>query len=199
MSSSSNLVRPGGIAATLGGILFAAKAYWDRNDAPPWSSDFTDALGFVNPLLFLLGAWGLYTLCRGRLGRLGGTGFLISLAGFALSAVGAVAVQFVDAFWFVFVLGLLAGLIGLALAGIPILRAKLLGSWSILPLVLGVYGLFALMTGDPPHNAFGHTTGLILWCLFGLLWVVMGYALVSAREGSPASSRSANTLWDGAK
>lgn len=199
MSSSSNKVRLGGIAATLGGILFAAKAYWDRNDASPWSSDLTDTLGFVNPLLFLIGVFGLYSLCKGRLGRLGTAGFLISLAGFAISAVGAVAVQLVDGFWFVFVLGLLAGLIGLALAGIPILKAKLLGSWSILPLVLGVYGPFALMTGDPPHSAFGRTTGFILWCLFGLLWVVMGYALLAAREGSPAPSRSATALRDGAR
>ncbi len=199
MSSASNLVRLGGIAATLGGMLFAAKTYWDRNDAPPWSSDLTDMLAFVNPLLFLIGAWGLYTLCRGRLGRLGMMGFMISLAGFAVGTVGAIVVQFADAFWFVFVLGLLAGLIGFALAGIPILRAKLLGSWSILPLILGVYGPFALMTGDPPHSAFGRTTGLILWCLFGLLWTIMGYALLSAREGSPAPSRSATAVRDGAR
>ncbi len=179
MSSSSNLVRLGGIAATLGGILFAAQAYWHRNDAPPWSSDLTDALAFVNPLLFLIGALGLYSFGKGRLGRLGTSGFLISLVGFAIGTVGAIVVQFADAFWFVFVLGLLAGLIGLALAGISILRAKLLGWWSILPLILGVYGPFALMSGDPPHSAFGQTTGLILWCLFGLLWVVMGYALLS--------------------
>lgn len=179
MSSSSSIVRLGGIAATLGGILFAAKAYWDRNDAPPWSSDLTDTLGFVNPLLFLIGALGLYSFGKGRLGRLATSGFLISLAGFAIGTVGAIVVQFADAFWFVFVLGLLTGLIGLALAGIPILKAKLLGLWSILPLVLGVYGPFALMTGDPPHSAFGHTAGLILWCLFGLLWVILGYALLS--------------------
>ncbi len=187
MSSSSSLVRFGGIAAALGGVLFAFKAYWDRNDAPPWPSDATDAIGFVNPLLFLIGIWGLSTLCRGRLGRLGTIGLLVSLAGFAISVVGAIAVSFVDAFWFVFVLGTLLGLVGLALAGIPIIRERLLGAWSILPLVLGVYGLFALITGDPANSAFGRTVGLMLWLLFGLLWVVMGYALLSARDGSLAS------------
>ncbi len=73
------------------------------------------------------------------------------------------------------------------LAGIPIIRERLLESSSILPLLLGAYGLFALITGDPANSAFGRTVGLMLWLLFGLLWVVMGYALLSARDGSLAS------------
>ena len=191
MPSSARLIRSGGIAAALGGLLFAAKAYWDRNDAPPWPTDTTDALAFLIPLLFLVGVAGLYALCRGRLGGLGVTGLRASLAGFAIGVVGAIAVAFVDAFWFVFVLGTLLALVGLALAGIAIIGAGLLGRWSALPLILGVYGLFALMTGDPANSAFGRTVGLVLWVLFGLLWVALGYALLSARDGSLASARSA--------
>ena len=191
MSSSSNLVRLGGLAAALGGILFAAKAYWDRNDGPPWPTDVTDSLAFITPLLFLMGIWGLYTLCRDRVGRLGTTGSLISCAGLPISVVGAIAVRFVDAFWFVFVLGILVGLIGLALAGIAIVRARPLGSWSILPLVLAVYGLFTFMSGDPPNSSFGRTTGLVLWVLFGLGWVLLGYVLLSVRRQEPVEGTAA--------
>ncbi len=180
MSSSSNTVRLGGIAAVLGGIIFAGKAYLDRNDAPPWTTDVTDMFAFLMPLMFLLGVWGLYILCRDRVGGLGRTGFLLSLVGMATSVVGAIAVTFVDPFWFVFVLGMLVGLIGLALGGIPILRQGLLGSLSFVPLFLGLYGLFALMSGDPANSAFGRTAGVFLWVLFGLGWVLMGLALLSS-------------------
>ncbi len=180
MSSSSNTVRLGGIAAVLGGIIFAGKAYLDRNDAPPWTTDVTDMFAFLMPLMFLLGVWGLYILCRDRVGGLGRTGFLLSLVGMATSIVGAIAVTFVDPFWFVFVLGMLVGLVALALAGIPILREGLLGSLSFVPLFLGLYGLFALMSGDPANSAFGRTAGVFLWVLFGLGWVLMGFALLSS-------------------
>ncbi len=180
MSSSSNTVRLGGIAAVLGGIIFAGKAYLDRNDAPPWTTDVTDMFAFLMPLMFLLGVWGLYILCRDRVGGLGRTGFLLSLVGMATSIVGAIAVTFVDPFWFVFVLGMLVGLVALALAGIPILREGLLGSLSFVPLFLGLYGLFALMSGDPANSAFGRTAGVFLWVLFGLGWVLMEFALLSS-------------------
>lgn len=179
MSSSSNTVRLAGVAAALGGIIFAGKAYLDRNDAPPWSTDVTDMFAFLMPLMFLVGVWGLYTLSRDRVGALGRTGFLVSLAGLATSVVGSIAVTFVDPFWFVFVLGMLAGLVGLALAGTSILRERLLGSLSFVPLFLGVFGLFALMSGDPANSAYGRTVGLVLWVLFGLGWVLMGFALIS--------------------
>ncbi len=180
MSSSSNLVRAGGIAAALGGFVFAAKTYWDRNDGPPWPTDVTDAFAFVTPLLFLIVVSGLYAVCRERVRGMGRTGFILSLTGLATSVVGSIGVTFVDGFWFVFVLGMLAGLVGLALAGVVILRSGLLGQWSVLPLILGSYGLLVLMTGNPANSAFGPTVGLVLWTLFGLLWVVMGYALLSA-------------------
>lgn len=192
MQSTSNLVRSGGIAAALGGILFTAKAYADRNDAPPWPTDATDAFVFVIPLLFVIGVSGLYAVSRGRLGGLGTFGLLLSIVGFATGVVGSIGVRFVDGFWFVFVLGMLLGLVGLALAGIPVIRERLLGPWSFLPLILGLYGVFTLMTGDPANSGFGRTIGLVLWVLFGLLWVTLGYALLSVRAHSRISSRSAN-------
>jgi hypothetical protein len=51
----------------LGGLLWSAKAFYNRNDAPPWPTDFTDHLMFILPLLFLVGFMGLYACCRGRL------------------------------------------------------------------------------------------------------------------------------------
>ncbi len=70
MQTSSNLVaRLGGIAAMLGGMLWAAKAFYDRNDAPPWPTDISDTLFFVVLLLFLGGLAGLYARCRGHMGE----------------------------------------------------------------------------------------------------------------------------------
>ena len=70
METSSSLVaRIGGLAAVLGGLLWSAKAFYDRNDAPPWPTDVTDTLFFLVLLLFLAGLTGLYARCRGRLGE----------------------------------------------------------------------------------------------------------------------------------
>ncbi len=70
MQTSSKLVaRLGGIAAMLGGTLWAAKAFYDRNDAPPWPTDISDTLFFVVLLLFLGGLAGLYARCRGHMGE----------------------------------------------------------------------------------------------------------------------------------
>jgi len=56
MQTLPNLIaRLGGLAAVVGGLLWSAKSFYDRNDAPPWPTDLTDDLFFVVPLLFLVG------------------------------------------------------------------------------------------------------------------------------------------------
>ncbi len=88
MRASSNLVaRLGGMAAVVGGVLWSAKAFHDRNDAPPWPTDATDTLFFIVPLLFLVGFLGLNVRSRGRLED---EWRAISSGAFAVGAVGLV-------------------------------------------------------------------------------------------------------------
>ncbi len=80
----SIVVRASALAAMLGGVLWSAKAFYDRNYAPPWPTDVTDDLFFVVLVLFLAGLSGLYARCRGRLGEwepLTRMGFVVDVAG----------------------------------------------------------------------------------------------------------------------
>jgi hypothetical protein len=68
-SYKSVVVRASALAAMLGGVLWSAKAFYDRNDAPPWPTDVADDLFFVVLVFFLAGLSGLYARCRGHLGE----------------------------------------------------------------------------------------------------------------------------------
>ncbi len=167
--------RLGGLAAVLGGVLFAAKAYWDRNDAPPWPIDFTDTFFVVVPLLFLVATVSLYVLCRERLAGIGNSGYRLAIAALAVAVWGALGI------WWVFVFGLLASYIGLALAGIDALRAQGLPRWSGLPLAIGLLGIAMFLTGDPANSGLGRNASLVIWLCFGFLWVLLGTAMLAFR------------------
>src|SRR5215217_620885 len=95
--SSSLVARIGGLAAVLGGLLWSAKAFYDRNDAPPCPTDVTDTLFFLVSLLFLAGLTGLYARCRGRLGEwetVSSMGFVAGLVGLTGSIVGQLTMVF---------------------------------------------------------------------------------------------------------
>ena len=70
-SYKSVVVRASALAAMLGGVLWSAKAFYDRNDAPPWPTHVTDDLFFVVLVFFLAGLSGLYARSRGHLGESG--------------------------------------------------------------------------------------------------------------------------------
>jgi hypothetical protein len=76
-----------GLAAILAGVLFAVWGYIHGNDAPSYFTGIEDVLGFVVPLLFLVGLAGLCARCKRRSGRLGGIGFVLGFIGSGLGIV----------------------------------------------------------------------------------------------------------------
>ena len=137
--------------------------------------DFSSPLDYLNivaeglaQLLMLGGLVGLYARQSRVYGRLGATGFYAAFVGTALWAFGNLGgipdfgiVGFANAIYF---LGFPLMNIGLLLLGIATLRARVLPRWSGPALIIGLVALWVLG---------GNGGGLV----FGLVWVVLGFAL----------------------
>lgn len=182
-----------GLGAILGGLLFAAWGYMHGNDAPSYFAAIEDALGFVVPLLFLVGLAGLYARCRGRAGRLGGVGFVLGFVGSGLGLVNRFEVVHAPIWAYVvgargwsplLLIWLTWLLVGLTLVGITTIRTKALGGWDALPLATGLFGWVYYLT-DSNSIVEAHSVHLAFGVLFSLSWVALGYALWSER-GTPA-------------
>ncbi len=177
--SSPSLVRWGSMASVFGGLLFALKAFWDRNDGPSVAGDVTDTLAFVPPLFFLAGLTGLYVRSRGRLGRLGSVGFTLAFGGASAGSVGELAGG-----WPVPALGLVALLIGLMLIGLSAISRRALRGWSALPLVIGLLGFaWAFTDSYGVVEAWARLIHVSLGWAFGLCWMLLGLALRFSAEG----------------
>ena len=199
---ADNSQRIGALAAVLGGLLWAAKAFYDRNDAPPWPTDLTDTLFFVVPLLLLVALVGLYARCRGRLGAdweaVSFGAFVVGAAGLAASITGLLTMTFevgplwwIDASWMMFVSGFFMGNLGLVFFGTSVLQSPALGRWGLLLLGIGALGILLILVSDPPNSELGVYPALTLWVLYGLGWAALGYVLTTGDRSPAGSSASA--------
>ena len=196
---SATGTRLSALASVLGGLLFAAKMWYDRNDGPPWPTDITDTLIFVVPLLWLVGLAGLYARVGERCGRLATLGLAGASFGAAAAAVGPLAMAIFDndGLWFVLFLGLFVLFIGLIVTGVATIRAKALPGWSAaLPLIIGALGLLMFFANpdDPRLSAemvsLLRPARLIFSTLFGASWVALGYVLWEKRSGAGVRAAS---------
>ena len=199
MRASSNLIaRLGGVAAMAGGGLWSAKAFYDRNDAPPWPTDATDTLSFVVPLLFLIGFAGLYARSRESLQdewraissgafAVGSVGLAGSVASLLTMVLEVGPSWWVAASWMVFVFGLFAGNLGLVFFGTSVIQDEALPRWRGLPILVGSLGILLILIGDPPNSGLGVYPALALWMLYGLGWAGLGYGAL-AESKSPVGS-----------
>lgn len=176
------------LAANVGGFLWLALnlalvGAWERGDSFP-TYEFLNAM---RPLPLALVAFALYGLYRILL--VGSIAFYLSLAGFALLAVGA-AIEFwigggvrdgdVDTIslvgWLTYLAGYLVLSVGLIAFGVAVFRAQAWGTYSVLPLVTGIvwvsWFLF-IMLGNVMQNNFPD----IAQYLFAVLWIVIGALL----------------------
>lgn len=191
------------MAAVLGGVLFSAKILWEMAGVVPLNTtDITDTLFFVVPLLWLAGLSGFYARCTERYGPLGNIGFMVSLSGLAVGTIGSLIGAWVEPLRLGYWLGFRFLCLGLVLLGIATIGARALpGGWSILPLVLGLLGLgralftfFAVTRGARVFNApegqgelgsflasWAGTLSSVLGVLFGIGWVLLGYALWASK------------------
>jgi hypothetical protein len=121
---------------------------------------------------------GLHALQRGRYGRLGAAGSLITFVGYALIVLVATVSVLVggEALSAVRLIAALAVLIGSVLLGAMSLRARLLPWWCGVLLIVG----FPL--GDFLEEVVARGSEGIV---FGVVWGLVGYALLSSSSRAP--------------
>jgi hypothetical protein len=202
MQTSSNItVRLGGVAAAIGGVLWSAKAFYDRNDAPPWPTDLTDTLFSVVLVLFLLGFVGLYPRCRGRLREwevlssaafVGGAGGSVGSVLAYLSVVLEVgSVWWLEFSWWMFVFGFFLTNLGLVFLGNFIAQSGAPTRWKVLPTTLGSLGILLILVCDLPNSLLGIYLVLSLWIVYGLGWMALGFDLWSYQNKPVRQSAAA--------
>ena len=167
--SSSNLVRWGGLASMLGGVLWAVLAitiFMARANPSTTLDSFSQFVFFVAALLTIGGVVGLHALQGTSYGRIGRAGFYTAVVALLAQALGAIVVlagsQALQ--WLIFPVGTLALLVGLVLYGAATSQARVLPRWcGFWIIVLAPVALFFVARGGS--------------ILFAVLWLALGYVL----------------------
>lgn len=182
---SSDLVRWGGLTGILAGVAWAvsgiihfAMVYPQAGTGPTGSlSDYLIESAHAVAEAGMLGApLGLRARQAPAYGRLGMVGFVLALLGTALlCGITVVAIISGDALGetvlgTIFISGVLGWLVGFPLLGIATVRARVLPRW-VGVLLIAYFPLFGFLL-----SSYGWG-GIAL----GLLWLALGYALLSAR------------------
>ena len=174
-----------GIATMLGGVLWAIiwymRLFVDLSDraARRFHEGKYEWLLAIPCIVFIGGLFAFHARQANRTGQSGKAGFVLSLVALALMAVGVVFESGL------LLLGVLALILGLTAFGIATIRAKIWPGWSrFLPLLIPVVLLVALLLAFLVGRGTGaREVELILSCLFGLGWILLGYALWSDKTG----------------
>lgn len=186
----SSMVKWGGIAGLVAAALLIVSAV--LNQMNPVQQTYGSAVSYlylgvalaayIAVIVALLGIHGLHTGTP-RYGRLGTIGVVLTIAGYAIIAVLTVIsmVQGQASLLTVRLAGAGVLLIGSALLGVIIIRARLLPWWC------GVLLIVAFPLGDQANAIFSSAENLLL----ALLWGSMGVALLSRRQrvGEPVATQ----------
>jgi hypothetical protein len=132
-------------------------------------------------LVGLLGLAGSHAVGSTRIGRMG---IGLAIGARVLFVVGELhcLVWVIEDSPFLPLAAVLTG-VGMTLAGIGVLRARRWSGWQRpVPLLTGLYPFVAMfpllaLTGEPP---------LAMIALWGLLWMAVGYAIVTTSDGARA-------------
>ena len=140
-------------------------------------------------ILFAVGLLGLYARQAGGAGssesvaKLGG---VTAVLGGLLFIVGGSLAAFFDiaGTWYMMMAGVVMLFVSLLLLGVSALRAQLLGRWSFVPLLVGMFNLAAFLlafTGLYQLKPLGEWLGVALTVLVGVGWILLGLVLLSTR------------------
>ena len=160
--SSSDLIRWGGLAAVMTGVVFIVDGLLGLAfPGAIWlEATFSAAL-----LLMLVGLAGFHALQKESYGRIGRAGFYTIIVGSLIHVLGSMVILAGSmALDLLIVLGNLAALVGFVLYGAATLQARALPRWC------GVAFIVAL----PVTIVLGNV-------VFGLVWLALGYVLWSRR------------------
>jgi hypothetical protein len=176
--ASLGLIRWGGLAAMLDGILWIADDLggrlspdpddWDCNSSYDLVTNAIDSAAF---LVLLVALVGLHARQRERYGPLGTAGFFAAFAGAAMVGVANPAEHCLGLAIlgiFVYLPGVLLLSIGVLLLGIATVMAGVLPRWCGVALIVGMLAMF-----------LGAEDGGMI--VFGLAWLLLGYVLWSQR------------------
>ena len=151
---SSNLIRWGGLAAMLAGVVFVTDTVSTLTVADPSEDRWPDILFVVGILLAVVGLVGFHELQRGSYGRIGRAGFytvvvasLIQVVGLVGFLLGSMALE-----WLVLAGGL-GSLAGFALYGAATLWAGVLLRWCGVALIVAL--LSSIHLGEYASLLFG--------------------------------------------
>jgi hypothetical protein len=171
--SSSNLIRLGGLAAVVGGIVYAA---------------LTLLIPFLEPMFFSLLGLGimvavaaLHLLHRERYGLPGTLASLTIFIGVVL-ILGS-NLGFTEGLPWplperIFMVGVVVGALGMVALAIATITARVLPWWCGAALMVGGFGF----AGSVLALSW---TGFFLGLLVGVAWAVVGYAILRARVRLP--------------
>jgi hypothetical protein len=188
--SRSTFVRVAGAVALLGGALNGLSFL-------SHPQGLARAVVPASVACLIVGILGLHALLWGREGRLGllglvlvGVGLTLGFIGMAGSALGILDPNPVAP---IINTGEHAGLVfigaGMLLWGIVTLRQKALGRWSILPLVMSLFGLSGIVFLVP--EAFAVLEHSAMPEVFALSWTLFGFALFTSRpDPSPVPTKA---------
>lgn len=200
----SNLIRWGGPAAILGGILWLgffilqATAPAALNTEPytvtnPVAYVIYNLMFLAAILLFVAALLGLYARQVDRAGAAGKIGVVLAaVGGLLLITGGALSNLFnIDGMWYLMMAGAAVLPLSLLALGAATLRTQVLGRWSFVPLAVAALSIAAFLSGFLgifEAEPFGMWIGVTLTALMGAGWVLLGYALAVGRPIETASS-----------
>jgi hypothetical protein len=177
---SSNVTR-GGIAGIAAAALLVLSAILNQLSRVQRTYDSATSylylavvlIAYVAVVVAVLGIHALHS-GRPRYGRLGASGTVLTIAGYAIIAITTVIsmLQGDASLLAIRLVGAGVLLIGSALLGVIIIRARLLPWWC------GVLLIVAFPLGDVANAIFSSAENLLL----ALLWGSMGVALLSRRQ-----------------
>lgn len=190
-----------GPALVLGGLLWIAVRFFVTFDPPPLTYDDYNRL-FTLPLLLILVGWlGIFPHLGSSSASMRG-GWTAALAGMSIMLVGNV-VEFwgilfqdkpnayaatgsgeeawvgSDIGWITFGLGHLLVVVGMTIVGVIVMRTRLLGRWSALPLIIAVLGLLW------PVLSFTALGDFAVMAATGAAWALLGFHLFDGRRNAP--------------
>jgi hypothetical protein len=187
--AAPNLIRWGGPAAVLGGLLVTIGSFFSDNS---WMGSSLGAAGLALLVAAITGIY-LYLRRSGRFGLLGTVGFYMSAFAFVVIAINSLGVLLNawGARWLETLSAInILVILGMVMLGVAILRAGRLprgGAWLLIAFAPAEVGVIVAMAVS------GYTLPDFVWSvsaiLFGLGWVWLGYGLWS-ESGASAGGRA---------
>ncbi len=177
---ASRLIRLGGLAAMVSGLLFVTAPLLGRY-LPQALLGTMEVLLVVALLLMPVGMVGFHALQRQRYGRIGRIGFwMVVIAALAVALGSASYLWWGSVFgssllWLAMPVGPLGLVAGFLLYGVATLQAKMLPRWCGVAFIIALP--VALALSFPGSFAS-------LFTVFGLMWLVLSYMLWSHKDTS---------------